>query len=288
VARALPFAVALLLVSSCPPAAAAGPRLKDVLARVESYLTSYETQLATLVAEEQYVQWTVDGRTGAESARRSLTSDFGFLRLPGRSEWLGLRDTFVVDGTRVPDRQGRLDRLLAEGSAGQPDLARRIVDENARYNLGVVARTINVPMLALDLLGPRNQWRVSARKRGEEDVDGRKVWTIVFDERERPTLVRTPRGQSRPAHGSVSVDPADGSILRTEVAFDRGGDDSPETKILVRYRRDDAVELLVPVEMQEFYGLDEAGVPSELHGLATYGNFRRFRSSGRIILPPPR
>jgi hypothetical protein len=278
--------VALLLGATCH-AGAAGPRLKDVLARVERYLTSYEAQLATLVAEEHYEQWIVDGPTGAESSRRALTSDFGFLRLPGRSEWLGLRDTFIVDGRQVPERQGRLDRLLAEGPAGQPDLARRIVDENARYNLGIVARTINVPMLALDLLGPRNLWRVSARKRGEEDIDGRKAWTIAFEEHERPTLVRTPRGQSRPAHGSFAVDPADGAILRTEIAFDRGGDDSPETRIVVRYRRDDAVDMLVPVEMQELYRTAETGSTDELHALATYTNFRQFRSSARII-PSPR
>jgi hypothetical protein len=277
--------VAVAILVGVWPAVAAEPRLKDVVARLDTYLTFYEAQLATLVAEEHYEQWMTSGREGAESTRRTLTSDFGFLRLPGRQEWLGLRDTFSVDGVPVPDRQGRLDRLLAEGSAGQHDLARRIVEENARYNLGIVARTINVPMLALDYLGSRNRWRLSLQRRGEQEVDGRKLWTISFQEKERPTLVRTPRGRSRPAHGVVWVEPTDGAVVRTELAYDRG-DESPEATITVRYRRDGALGLLVPVEMFERYIVDGgASARSEIGTLATYTKFRQFRASGRIVSP---
>ena len=266
------------------PVAAAEPRLKDVLARLESYLTAYEAQLSTLVAEEQYVQWS--GREGSESKRRTLTSDFGFLRLPGRLEWLGLRDTFSVDGEPVPDRQGRLDRLLVEGAAGQQDLARRIVEENARYNIGIVARTINVPMLALDYLESRNRWRLSLHRRGEEEVEGRKAWAISFEEKERPTLVRTTRGRSQPVHGLVWVAPADGVVLRTEIAFDRLGDDSPAARITVRYRQEAALGMLVPFEMRERYQMESGtSARTEIGAVATYAKFRQFRASGRIVSP---
>jgi len=275
-----------ILVSLCLPAAVIGrePSLKDVLSRLEAYLANYENELATLVAQEQYEQWIQPKNGGASTTRRTLTSEFGFLRLPGRPEWLGLRDTYAVDGQPLPDhQQGRLDRLLSEGSSNSDDLARRIVDENARYNLSV-ERTINVPMLALDVLGKRNRWRLSFQKRGEEQLDGRTVWSVTFRERERPTLVRTPDGRSRPARGTAWVNPLDGSVLRTDLEFDgeRSGD-APATTITVLYRRDVTLALLVPYEMREVYRTETAAGSEEMDAVARYTNFRQFRTSARIV-----
>src|SRR5262249_13079570 len=106
-----------VLVTLCPTAAISRePSLKDVLSRLETYLAAYESDLATLVAEEQYEQW-VQPKNGAPATpHRMITSEFGFLRLPGRLEWLGLRDTYAIDGQPVPDHQrGRLDRVLSDG-----------------------------------------------------------------------------------------------------------------------------------------------------------------------------
>src|SRR5262245_7577126 len=210
------------------------PPLKDVISRLDTYLNTYEAELTTLVAEERYEQWIQQpGTDGPATNRRTLTSDFGFLRLPGRPEWLGLRDTFALDGQAIPDRQGRLERLLSENSSDFPALARHIVDENARYNLGIVARTINVPMLALDFLGRRNRDRFSLRKNGEDHLEGRLVWVVSFSERDRPTLVKTPDGRNRPARGTAWIDPSDGAVLRTVVEFDGRGGDSPVTSLSV-------------------------------------------------------
>jgi hypothetical protein len=141
-------------------------------------------------------------------------------------------------------------------------------------------------MLALDYLGSRNQWRLSLRKRGEEAVDGRKSWTIGFEEKERPTLVRTPLGRSRQVHGVVWVDPEEGAVLRTELAYDRSADESPAASITVRYRRESTLDLLVPYEMQERYVVaGRGGDGSEINALATYTKFRQFRASGRIVTP---
>ena len=278
-------ALSVLAVASWTTAVAGRePSLKQVLARLETYLSAYETELATLVAEEEYEQ-RIGPANGDTSNRRVLTSDFGFLRLPGRPEWLGLRDTFAVDGQPLPDRHGRVDRLLAEGSSHSGDLARRIVDENARYNLGHVARTINVPMLALDFLGRRNRWRLSFDKRGAEPLDGRTVWVVDFKERERPTLVKTPEGRERPARGTVWIDPVEGSVWRTNLAFDGGRSDAgPATTITVRYRREVTLGLLVPDEMREVYRMENrADAPEQIDAVARYTNFRQFRTSARIV-----
>lgn len=267
------------------PVAAQPPRLKDVLARLETYVTAYEARLASLIAEEHYEQWTEAGPGGPPITRRTLTSDFGFLRLPGRPEWLGLRDTFAVDGHRVPDRRERLDRLLADGSHKPEDLARRIVEENARFNLGLVTRTVNVPMLALDFLGPRHRWRLSFRKQGEDDLLGRHAWVVGFDEHERPTVVKTPQGRDRPARGTVWVDPVDGAVLRTVVDFQASGaGDSAAAAVTVLYRREDTLGLLVPSEMRETYRTesDRSG-STGIHTVARYSKFRQFRSSARIV-----
>jgi hypothetical protein len=284
--RAADLLAVNLIIGLCLSATVSGrePRLKDVLSRLEHYLTTYESELATLVAEEHYEQSIQPADSGPSTTRRTLTSEFGFLRLPGRPEWLGLRDTFAVDGLPVPDHQrGRLDRVLTEGSNPQ-DLARRIVDENARYNLGGVARTINVPMLALDLLGRRNRGRLSFQKRGDEQLGGRTVWAVTFDEHQRPTLVKTPDGRDRPVHGSAWIDPTDGSVLQTELEFDDGrGGAAPATSITVRYRRETTLGLLVPYEMREVYRLGTTGTPEEIDAVARYTNFRQFHTSARIV-----
>ena len=277
---------AILVAALCQPSIVAGreTRLKDVLSRLETYLVKYEAELATLVAEEQYEQWIQPQNGGSPTMRRTLASDFGFLRLPGRSEWLGLRDTFTVDGEPIADRRGHLERLLSDTSSDLPALARRIVEENAEYNLGVVARTINVPMLALDLLGRRNRDRFSFRKRSEDTVDGRLTWVVAFNEHEHPTVVRTPGGHDRPAQGAAWIDPSDGAILRTELEFDARGGDSPSTSLSVLYRREIALELLVPYEMRELYRVETAvHAREEIHAVARYTNFRRFRTTARIL-----
>jgi hypothetical protein len=266
------------------PVAAVQLRLDDVLERLEAYLTAYEARLASLVAEEHYEQWTTTDPGQPPTSRRTLTSDFGFLRLPGRPEWLGLRDTFAVDGQSIPDREGRLERLLADGSGTRQDLARRIVEENIRYNLGVVARTVNVPMLALDLLGRRHQRRLSFRKDGDDRVAGRHAWVVRFEERERPTVVKTPRGHDRPVRGAVWLDPIDGAVLRTHLDFPAGADDVAAARVTVLYRRDEALDLLVPAEMRESYRTAAGpGGPVELGAVARYSNFRAFRSDARIV-----
>ena len=284
--RAIWIAAFALVAATCHLTVVAQrePRLKEVISRLDTYLDAYETDLTSLIAEERYEQWIQTANTGAATSRRTLTSDFGFLRLPGRPEWLGLRDTFAVDDEPIPDRQGRLERLLSDTSSDVPTLARRIVEENARYNLGTVARTINVPMLALDLLGRRNRDRFSLRKRSEDRLEGRMAWVVDFNERDRPTLVKTPGGGNRPAHGAAWIDPSDGAVLRTEVEFDERGGDSPAASISVLYQRESALGLLVPYEMKEVYRMETGErARDELHAVARYTNFRRFGTSARIV-----
>ena len=56
--RTADLLAANLIIGLCLSATVSGrePRLKDVLSRLEHYLTTYESELATLVAEEHYEQ----------------------------------------------------------------------------------------------------------------------------------------------------------------------------------------------------------------------------------------
>src|SRR5688500_2628650 len=136
------------------PILAQEPKLSEVAARVGEYIAGYHTQLAAVVAEETYTQ-TVDqgapmerpGGLGTSPGRdaygpadrrlpptsrprnkRTLRSDYALIRVAGRDQWLGYRDTFEVDGSPVRDREERLQRLLATGAVEQ---AERIAEQNA-------------------------------------------------------------------------------------------------------------------------------------------------------------
>jgi hypothetical protein len=108
-----------------------------------------------------------------------------------------------------------------------------------------------------------------------------------------------------PVTGVVWVDPVDGVVLRTnmEIAVEvryrmpnpkmdpsvvslTGPGYEQETRssarVLVSYGRDARLGLLVPVEMRESYdGLDHHRIECR----ATYSQFKRFETAGRVIIP---
>ena len=212
-----------------------------------------------------------------------LESDFVFLKGPSDSPWFGLRDTFTVDGTLVRDRDMRLQRLLSAGDSGSVEQARRIGAENARYNLGEVERTVNVPTQVLDLLHPRHVGRFTYRKVGEESIAGGRYWRLGFREVLKPTLIKTREGANQPASGSIWVNPVDGSIVKT--VLELGGDRAVEmvrTRITVDFAVDPQLQFLVPVTMSEFYYRPTM----QISGQASYSNFRRFETGVRIVPTP--
>lgn len=260
--------------------AAQQPSLRDVLSRLDAYLQQYELTLASVVAEERYSQTlsvVVPIGTPEVIRRRVLVSDYALARAPGGQTWTGFRDTFDVDGMPVRDREDRLVALLSAGSAESSSQARRIAGENARYNIGdgVAARNINVPTVVLDMIHSSNRSRFSVSRFGEETIDGVRTWALRFSERGRPTMIRSPDGKDRRSRGAIWVDPSTGEVLKTTLQWEG----EPDGFITVDYDRDLAIGALVPVRMIEQYRRDEMTVEGE----ATYSNYRRFQTSGRIV-----
>src|ERR1051325_1998005 len=156
--------------------AAAGVRAQDselerLLAKATWYSIEFVNKLSGVVAEERYVQdsnvalATVAipalGGRGApgmnvprgSSKHRELRADFLIVKTGGEM-WTPFRDVFEVDHIPIRDREERLAKLFlnAKPDASAEGQARSIAEENGRYNLGAVQRTINNPVFALIFL----------------------------------------------------------------------------------------------------------------------------------------
>ena len=287
--------VVLLGASSSPYASApgtAGPqdglRTKNqgpgtdfgaLLARAGAYVESFQRNFGSVVAEERYEQTlrrvigantTSVQRGGGGPMETVLVSDFLLVQVPGEG-WLPFRDVFERDGKQVRDRQERLAALFLKGSSRSAfEQARAIMDEGARYNIGNVARNINMPTLALPFLTAQHRERFAFKAGKREANDPGAV--IEFKETGRPTFISTTGGRDLPVNGRFWVDERDGTVLRTEL---RAVDTSVEAHIVVTYEPDAGTGLMVPVRMEERYRRSRD--PMEVRGVATYSRFRRFQ-----------
>jgi hypothetical protein len=167
--------------------------------------------------------------------------------------------------------------LLQLLSRGEYVQASEIAAESARLNLGsyYVTRNVNVPVFVLQMMHPRNQWRFSFSKSGEEMIGDVRTWRIDFRERERPTWVRTTDGKDQKTAGTLWVDPTTGEVWRTRAAWE-----APKSTITVTYGHVDTLDVAVPLEMSERY---ESRLAATVTGTATYSNYRQFQTGARLI-----
>lgn len=264
------FAVALLMprCAEVRAAAAQAPSIEQLLARAAAYVDRFDVAFANVVSEERYVQ-TLGNSRGLPTRRRELVSDFLMVKLPSTDGWLPFRDVFSVDGQRVRDRDGRLERLLSVPDALALFQAQAIVSQSASYNIGV-SRTMNLPVLALQALRGTNSARFTFDNLKDDEVDGVPVYRINYEEHEHPTMISGPGGRDMPIAGQVWVG-ADGTVLRTELWIDEAA--SIRVTVTTRYRPDAVFGVSMPVEMREEYTERNGRRTS---GLATYGRFRQF------------
>src|SRR5215203_4609736 len=178
---------------------AAPPTLDVLLARAAAYVTSYQKQLQGIVAEEVYIQNYLS-RTRARLMNREgrqLRSDVLLVKLPGAARWLQFRDVFEVDRRPVRDRDQRLYKLFVDAKADAREQAQTIQNESARYNLGPVMRTINIPIMAMLFFEKANQagltfslGKAGNVKRFSQLADANDIWMIEFHESGPGTMVK--------------------------------------------------------------------------------------------------
>ena len=272
------IAVPLAMRPAQPPAS-----VKDVMRRVAGYVDSYGERAAIVVATEHYTQ---QAHRAAPSMpeQRQIVADFAIVKVEGTRGWQGFRDVLEVDGTRLPDREDRLVRTLMQ--SGRADEARRLSDESARFNIGPIERNFNVPTTTLFFFSNENldRFRFTA---GPVDAAG--IWQIQYRETSRPTLIRTPGGTSIPSEGTLWVNAADGTVVRTLLRVEgfamraRGAARLRGTgRVDVAYHRVAALDMWLPASMDEDFEVRAADHRESISGRALYSNYRQFTTSARI------
>lgn len=261
-------------VGQAPPSEA-----DAVVERLYAYLDAYEPKLSALVADEDFRQRTttvVGGRSVVTLERRRLQSDMGFLRLPGRLGWLAQRSVRAIDGSPLPDAAERLEATYATAGTALLTRARAIAEGNAHHNLGHT-RSINVPTLPLELLGRQHRQDFTVEFDGRERVSGRVTVRLAFRERAPGAIVAYDETRAARAEVSAWVAADDGALWRADVALDPPNGGGHHT-IRVDFALDGRLRMLVPTRLQEQVDTRPSG-----EGTATYRNYRRFQTAGRIV-----
>jgi hypothetical protein len=303
------FGTAGLLLAGLMPvgARAQEPTLRDVLRLAGQYVTTFQGELAGMVAEEHCVQDVTGGgmpvgvRGGTlgvipdpQSVHREFRSDLLLIRTDGRDGYVQYRDVFEVDGDPVRDRDERLLDLFIRQDPSARSTAARLMAESSRFNIGSVDRNINVPVFPLRFLEPENQPRfkfsgkmvsgASAPKgAGHADFStSAEVWVVEYRETEPRTFIHTARNRDLPSRGRFWIEPSTGRVLMTELVAE---DVLVHAIITVTYQAPSTIGILVPTEMHEAYW--ESGNDQRIDGTARYANFRRFSVSTKESIATP-
>jgi hypothetical protein len=276
------LACTLWLVASLP--AAGGDGTKDVLARARGYVADYDRQLIAVIADERYLQavTAASGEAFEGSRERVLDSEFAWISLPALGETIGVRDVLRVDGRTIADGV-RLRTLLEHPRQDASREVLAILAESARHNIGDLFRNFNFPTFPLVYI----RRGAESGLRWRADRAGRTV-VLRFDEQERSTIVRTIDGRPTRGSGRFTVDRASGRVLACDIRLrlpDEPASRLQEYRIWVEFAHDERLDLWVPVRMIEQAGraggaaLPDAG----LRGEATYRNYRRYETTGRLL-----
>jgi hypothetical protein len=251
-----------------------------LVAGAVTYVQEYQRTFSFLVADEESVQRlvTIGGtdRPAPPADERRLTGELFMTYLPVDREWISVHDVMEVDGEPVTDRED-LRALLQTGDL--TSVVKRVADHNARYNIGSVVRNFNEPTLPLLIFGEQRVDNFRFERGTVEEWPDATLVTLMFEERRRPTLIKSARGGPVYSKGEITLEAATGRIRRTLFELRDG---SITARLSTTYRLDDTLELWVPATFTERYERDRDGEREIIVGEAVYSNYRRFEVTGRI------
>jgi hypothetical protein len=261
-----------------------------LLEQLGRYLTSYQAELAGVVADEHYEQQEVlvtrRNRTISENANdRKLDSEVTFLLGDGDPLWLGIRDVRRVDGRPLRSTTMRLDDLVqSDDRRRRSEDVAKIVIASAAHNLGGV-RTTNLPTTPLELLRVDHQQQFIFKVRGKDKIDGTSTTRLDFEEFDEPTLVHSVDGQPLFIRGTAWVEPGNGRLWRVQLTIKpkvlAGMPQNIGNRLRVDFMLHAAWGMMVPKELsEEFFVIGGRG-----NGKARYSNYRRYTKANRV--PPP-
>jgi hypothetical protein len=248
---------------------------EDALEAASGYVEAYRKDAAFLIADETYMQTRLDA-DGRAVETREMRGELFLTYLEGDGAWIAVHDVAEVDGAPVPDRED-LIALLQRGAALR-GVAARVAASNARFNLGRISRNFNEPTLPLLLLEPERVRRLDASLTRTERRGDQTLVTLAFEERGRPTLVRSP---TRPiaSTGEFVIDPATGRVHRTRFALRQ---DAIRAELVTTYEHDERLDIWVPRLFTERYEGRVDGARETIECEARYTNYRRFTALARI------
>lgn len=261
------LAVCALAVGSLPlPVSAAGPDLQTLLDMASAYELKFIHDFENVVAEEVYVQ-----EMSTPRRKRTIKSDYLFVKYPDVSGLMALRDPFEVDGKPVRDATSA-DRMMKLFTSPVPNAilrARALAEEGGRYNLLDIG-TLNNPVLTMAMLQSEYRQRFRWNLAGIEKSLGPTIRTVRFEEFRVPSILKMGANQDMLSRGLMWVDEQTGRVVRTRL---QAGPFRVPPEIVTTFRHDDELGIDVPAEMKDWYP-DRQG---EIKGVATYGRFRRFQ-----------
>ena len=259
-------------------------RLTQLLASAGQQVRHFERDFALVVSDEDYQQH-AGGRAHVDLPQhRHTRAEMLFVWLPEERVWLTVRNVVNVDGRDVAQSRDRLRSAVGEPGGERLTRLRRLVDDSARFNVGRAFRNFNYPTLALAFLDPAVQPRFTFTLAGRERVAGTDAWKINFVEHASPTVIQGD-GADRVSRGSVWIAIRDSVVVRTRLDLRiPGSESSAVATVEVDYAPDAKLGVWVPVKMKETYTeMTGSTVVENIGGEATYSNFRRFETSGRIV-----
>ena len=258
------------------------PVLAELLNRTGEQVRRFEQEFTLVISEENYRQH-ADGQVIIGPKERRTRAEMLFVWLPDELVWLTVRSVVSADGRPVAGSDGRLDSALRATASDRLARLRRVINDNARFNVGRTYRNFNYPTLVLSFLDPAIQPRFTFGLAGRERIHGVDVWKLNYEERGSPTVIQGD-GADIKSRGSVWVAVQGGAVVRTQLALTIPP--AAWATVDVDYQHDSKLAMWVPVAMHETY-MDMRGsaVHEHIGGEATYSAFRRFETSGRVLVP---
>jgi len=280
--------VLVLLISVClVTAVASAQRVDDILLLAGRFVQDTSARLSGVIADESYeqelsAQFVASG-ISTRLGRRALRSEALFMWVPVASQWMFVRNVLTVDGRPVPDSGDRLDRLLRDSGPDAGAALRQLQQENARFDLGPVVRTLGDPTFALRYMALDSQRRFSFSRAGTERIGGVLSTMLTYRERRPPFVVTVDRMDAQ-SSGTMWIDDANGAVLRTNLRVTRPSGRGTFAVITVDFEKDARLGIWAPTRMSEQYN-SMSGQTTK--GTASYANFRRFGASARIVPTEP-
>jgi hypothetical protein len=242
---------------------------KAVIAKAVEYLKEYKEALQFVLADETMIQ-DVFGNLGRRTAHRETSGEFFLTYAAADRKWVGVRDIAVVDGVPVPKREN-LRELLNKAPVAR--IARQLIDQNARYNIGAIARNMNDPMLALIILDDEHRSRFRFERRHVEPTPSGPLVTVSFTERDEPALVRGADGRQIFAKGELVIDAATGRLVRTVITLK---DKETTGTLTTVFAENEKLKLWLPSSMDERYDHYFVRATEAVLVKSTYTNYRKF------------